>query len=258
MPHISYSELKNWHTCPFYHKLVNIDKIRAFVGNEFTAFGNAIHDTCENMLLDESLEASEYFVEQYKEVLQKLAADDYEFDKKLVVDMKRQGLELIPYIKPALDNYFDEYEIFSTEENLFEDADIGDYKYKGYIDLVLKTDDGKYHIIDWKTCSWGWNSRKRADKMIVYQLVFYKHFFAKKHNIDLENIETHFALLKRTAKKDKVEFFKVTSGDKRIKNALNLLEEALYNISNKKHIKNRLACHGQYGPCEFYKTEHCP
>ena len=24
----------------------------------------------------------------------------------------------------------------------------------------------KYHI-DWKTCSWGWDSRKKSDKMIT-------------------------------------------------------------------------------------------
>ena len=55
MPHISFSELKNWDTCPFYHKLVNLDKIRSFEGNAYTAFGNAMHTVCENKLLNESL-----------------------------------------------------------------------------------------------------------------------------------------------------------------------------------------------------------
>ena len=44
--------------------------------------------------------------------------------------------------------------------------------------MVLKTPDGRYHIIDWKTCSWGWDAKKRSDKILAYQLVFYKHFFA--------------------------------------------------------------------------------
>ncbi len=96
--------------------------------------------------------------------------------------------------------------------------------------------------------------RKKSDRMITYQLTLYKHFFAKKHGIDPDNIVTHFALLKRTAKKNNVEIFKVSSGKRKTENALNLLNSASYNISNKKHFKNRLSC----GRCEFYKTVHCP
>ena len=38
MPHISYSELKDWVTCAFYHKLTRIDKLKGFKGNELTIF----------------------------------------------------------------------------------------------------------------------------------------------------------------------------------------------------------------------------
>ena len=254
MTHVSYSELKNWSVCAFYHKLTYIDKIKLFKGNEHTAFGNAVHDTCENMLLNENLEAKEYFLDKYKKVLKKLADDNYDFNKKLVLEMKDQGLNLLPQIKPALKEHFGKYKVFSTEEKLFEDISYEDYKFKGYVDLVLKTKDGKYHVIDWKTCSWGWGFRKKNDKMVTYQLTYYKHFFAKKHNIDPENVETHFALLKRTAKKENVEFFKVTSGKKKTENALNFLEKALYNISNKNYVKNRLSC----ANCEFKDTKYCP
>ena len=258
MPHVSYSEIKNWHKCAFYHKITYVDKIKFFKGNEYTAFGTAIHDTCEDILLNKKSKAPEYFVNKYKEQLKKLAADNHDFNKELALDMKSQGIEIIPYIMPALKSYFKKYKVFSIEEKLFEDIDIEDYKYKGYIDLVLKTPDNKYHIIDWKSCSWGWDSRRKTDKITTYQLTFYKHYFSKKHNIPLDNIETHFALLKRTAKNNKVEIFEVSSGKKKIKNALNFLNKAMYNIINKKYIKNKLACHGPYGTCEFYKTKHCP
>ena len=39
MPHISYSELKDWKFCAHYHKLTRVDKIDGFTGNEYTAFG---------------------------------------------------------------------------------------------------------------------------------------------------------------------------------------------------------------------------
>ena len=76
----------------------------------------------------------------------------------------------------------------------------------------------------------------------------------KKHNIDLKDIETYFALLKRTAKKNHVEIFRVTSGNKKQDNALSLLNKALFNIKKKRYIKNRSAC----AKCEFHKTKECP
>ena len=72
--------------------------------------------------------------------------------------------------------------------------------------------------------------------------------------IDPKNVETHFALLKRTAKKNHVEFFRVTSGPRKTENALKLLNTALYNIKNKRYIKNRLSC----GRCTFRHTKECP
>ena len=53
--------------------------------------------------------------------------------------------------------------------------------------------------------------------MMTYQLTFYKHFWAKKHKVDPKKIETYFALLKRTATKNRVEIFRVTSGPKKLK-----------------------------------------
>ena len=90
--------------------------------------------------------------------------------------------------------------------------------------------------------------------MVTYQLTFYKYFYSRKHNVDPKNIETHFALLKRTAKKNNVEIFRVTSGEKKTQNAIKLLNKALYNIGRKRYVKNRLSC--TY--CEFKKTKHCP
>mgnify|MGYP003351377892 CR=1 FL=1 len=119
---------------------------------------------------------------------------------------------------------------------------------------MLFRSDGTFHIIDWKTCSWGWDAEKKNDKMVTYQLTYYKNFFAKKHNISLDKIETHFGLLKRTAKKDKVELFKITSGEKKTQNALKLLQECVHNIDHQRFIKNRLSC----SQCAFHKTKHCP
>ena len=195
-----------------------------------------------------------------KKFLNKLP-EDVEVDQKLVEQMRHQGKSLLqePLIENALKEYFkDGYEVLEAEMALYEPIEgHEDYRFKGYIDGIVATPDGKVHIFDWKTCSWGWDAKKRSDKMITYQLTLYKKFFCQKMNVDPKDVETHFALLKRTAKKDHVEFFRVTSGPRKTENALKLLNTALYNIKNQRYIKNRLSCTSGYG-CKFYKTEHCP
>jgi len=251
--HISFSELKNWNFCPFYHKLTYIDKLKGFRGNEYTAFGTAIHDVCEKKLLQESFDPEEYFIKRFEECLAELD-DDIEF-REDPEKMAIQAMGILPEINSSVKDYFSAgYEVVSTEEALMEPIDGEEYNFKGYIDLVIKTPDGKYHIIDWKSCSWGWDMRRRSDPMVTYQLTLYKKFFAQKHGIDLKNIETHFALLKRTAKKDRVEFFRVTSGNKKMDNAFSLLKKALFNIKQKNYIKDRRSC----AKCEFCRSDHCP
>jgi hypothetical protein len=251
MPHISFSALKDWNTCAWYHKLTRIDKVKGFTGNAFTAFGNAIHDVCEKKLLKEQIEEEDYFLKRFEHFLATL---DEEPDQKLVSDMRVQGKAILPEIEDALEDYFGEYEVLGSEIPLDEPIEDEDkFIFKGYIDGVIATPDGKVHIFDWKTCSWGWDAKRRSAPMTTYQLTLYKYFFARKMEIDPKNIETHFALLKRTSKKDKVEFFRVTSGPRKTENATKLLKKALYNIKNKRYIKNRLSCKF----CEFNKTEHC-
>tara|TARA_R100000008_G_scaffold86375_2_gene79225 strand:+ start:6520 stop:7293 length:774 start_codon:yes stop_codon:yes gene_type:complete len=257
MSHISYSELKNWNFCSFYHKLVHIDKIDGFKGNEFTAFGTAIHDVCEKKLLKENIDDARVFIDSFSNHIAALG-DGVSVDRRLVDQMVGQGLAILPEVEEALNNYFGEFEVASTEEQLYEEIeDFKDYKFKGFIDAVLKTNDGRYHIVDWKTCSWGWNFRRRTEPMTTYQLTLYKYYWCKKHDIDPAIVDTHFALLKRTAKNERVEFFKVSSGNKKTNNALELLKKALHNIKKGSCIKNRLSCTSGYG-CDFYKTEHCP
>jgi len=256
--HISYSAVKDWQKCAHYFKLSRIDKIKLFRGNIYTAFGTAVHDVCEELLCNENVDYDKYFDESFKKQLVGLPEDiRSNMIAKHITDMRQQGKMLAPMILPSLKQEFEGYELVKTEEEIYESlADIfpeHEYFFKGFIDLVIKTPDGRTHIIDWKTCSWGWNWAKKADKMIYYQLILYKHFYAKKHDVDISTIDTYFALLKRTAKKDNVEMYRVSSGKVKNRNVIKLLTTALHNIHSGRYIKNRLSCQG----CEYYKTEHC-
>jgi ATP-dependent exoDNAse (exonuclease V) beta subunit len=253
---ISFSELKNWKECPHRHKLIHIDKLPYFEGNEFTAFGTAIHAVCEEIIIDSKKDAINIFELNFLNELITLRSQGKELNDALVKEMRQQAKPICTQVIPAVKEYFGDFEVVSVEEEILEpirEFDSYGKNFKGFIDLTIKTPDNKYHVIDWKTCSWGWNTQKKSDPMTTYQLTYYKNYFSKKHSIDPKDIETYFILLKRTAKKNNVEVVRTTSGHKKTENSLKLLQNAVINIEKGNFIKNRLNC--KY--CKFYKTEHC-
>lgn len=261
--HISYSGLKEHAACPYRYKLIYVDKMRKFFGNEFTAFGTALHFVSERVVAAHNTKTDpgdldqiffNEFVKELRDIKKK--SKEVTYDRQLLGEMKKQGPKLTPHILNALKEYFgDDFELVAIEAPLYEPMNsIGEasLKFKGFIDLVVHTPkDDKIHIVDYKSCSWGWDSRKRSDKMVTYQLTLYKHFFAERAQIDPKKIETHFCLMKRTAKKDFIEPFRVTSGPKKTSNALELLKNACSSVSSEFYPKNKLSCQG----CPFFKKE---
>lgn len=265
---ISYNSWKHWVACPYKHKLIKIDRLDHFLGNQFSCFGTAMHNTAEQLLRrqqdekdlggvkDDSFDPKDYFFSSFDEEINKIKEPARsKIDTKMVKEMKEQGVLLLPLILPALKEYFGEYTLVSCEQEIRHPVDgFPTFDFHGYIDLILQTTDGKYHIIDWKSCSWGWDLKKRTSTEITYQLSFYKHYFCESTGVSPDDVETHFGLLKRTATKDKIELFRISNGKKKIANALNILNSCVVNISRGVFIKNRLSCNN----CEFRRTIHCP
>lgn len=274
--HISYSEWKNWVICPYYHKLTYIDKVKQFEGNIYTAFGKALHTLCEETLTKTEQYRSQEKIttllkEEFVKELKALPSEEQlraanEFNLREWMD---HGIEIIPDLYKALVQKFgklgEDWEVLAAEEQLYEpitEFTEAEKKFKGFIDLVVYSKkDEKIHLIDWKTCSWGWRREKKSDKTLAYQLVFYKYFYAQKYEVNPKDVDCHFVLLKRTAKPgNKVEFVRVTAAKKRTTDALKSLTTALYNINNQRYIKNRNSCTKcpqRPGVCEFYRTKHC-
>jgi len=254
--HISYSAVKESVNCPFRFKLLYVDRVRPSIGNEFTTFGNAIHSVLEEKVVDDSAKEdwNSYFEEKFIEHLQKAKKNGAKsFDPKLVTPMRQQGKDILPEVIPALKEYFGDYDVVDTETQLYEDYK-DDISFKGFIDLVIRTEDGKVHVIDHKTCTFGWPGRKKGDKMVVYQAVLYKYFLAQRLDLDMKDIECYYVLLKRTAKKGKkVEIFKVTSGPKRTENALEVVDQTISYVKQNKYLKNKTFC----SKCDFFNTKHC-
>ena len=259
--HLSFSAVKDFSFCPYYYKLSRVEKIKPFTGNLYTAFGTAIHSTCEEMLLKNfNIKQNEYFYRQFYLELKKLDKDILESCTEAEQDQfVEQGYKVLSEFPSFMEKTFGKYKVISTEEQIrskiiLSEQTVYDYDFLGFVDCVIKTDDGRYHVIDWKTCSWGWDFRRKTDTMTTYQLSYYKHFYSKMSGIDFDNIDTHFVLMKRTAKKDVIELVEVPNGQLKVNNALKLLENTAYNVDGENFIKNKLSC----SRCDFHKSVHCP
>jgi RecB family exonuclease len=246
--HISYSAIKMFTECPNRYKLKYIDGFSTYEGNVYTVFGTSVHKAIELKMLDDKTDIISVFKQTFFDEYAKLSNKSEE-EYNLFSD---QGVELIPLFLPELKKHFGNFEVVAAEQELLSDLEVSkNFYFKGFVDLILKDETGKYHILDMKTCSWGWDAKKKSDAMLNYQLAFYKNFFAKMKGIPLTDIETHFVLLKRTAKNNKVEVLDVTCTQRRITNAFKVLDNCIINVERGNFPKNKLSC--EY--CQYYKKE---
>ena len=267
-PHISFSEIKQWKECPFRHKLTYIDKIDVFEPSPYLNFGTAVHEGCESLLESRTHDSKKILSEMrsawtendfenpdwYKQQPGWYKHEPYEVWESWAVNMWDEVLEF-------LDKTFPNWACFEAEEELYEEIENKDLKFKGFIDGVIKVPKKRgeghvYWIIDWKTAgSWGWNRQKKQDLGMTAQLILYKHFWSRKHNIPLKDIRCGFILLKRGGKKGKVcELVDVSVGPKTLVKGIKLMNNMVSAVRRGIFLKNRDSC--KY--CPYADTQHCP
>jgi len=272
-PHISYSEVKNWKECPFRHKLSYIDKHSIFEASVYTEFGTAVHYGCENYLINKTID-----LKGVRQIIED-AWDTHgfaspEYIEKFTSKAKASGWNYVHFpmgewiswaeiilkdLEGFLNENFNEWELVSAEEELYEAIQGREVKFKGFIDCILKVKDKKgkrqYWIIDWKTASpRGWSRDKTRDFLTHAQIMAYKYFWSKRENIDIKDVRCAFVLLKRQSKPGKsIYFLPISAGKKSLEKTEKLINNMINAVKNKMFIKNRNSCKF----CEFYNTEHC-
>jgi len=264
--HISYSEVKCWKECPYRHKLKHVDKIDLSKPSPYLDFGTNVHEGCENYLLSKSI-PKERLLENIRSAWKEHGFDDPDWVKDQPCWYKYHPVDewcnwadnMWSDVPDFLDDTFPGWETVSAEEQLYEDIDGKNIFFKGFIDAIIKVPQKngkyKYWILDWKTAkSYGWDSRKKRDKIIQYQIVLYKHFWAEKNKIPLKDISCGFILLKRGGKPGNMcELYQVSSGEKTIERAKKMVSNMVTSVRRGLSLKNRDSCMF----CEYYKTEHC-
>ena len=208
---VSFSQYSMWMKCPYSWKLNYLEGKREFDASLNTCFGTAIHHVLQTFLQTlytentekaDSINLYEMFKVKFNEEIakekerSKLSYTDDEYTE-FVFD----GEDILKTFCSAKNRlkYFpsQKYEFIGVEIPL--DLPIkNNVDFIAYVDLVLKDKEtGKYKIYDIKTSSNGWNKYQKEDPAKYSQILLYKAFYAKKFNVDLNQIEVEFFILKR-------------------------------------------------------------
>lgn len=251
--HVSFSEIKVFDECAYRWYLI-YDQGHRQGDTVHTIFGSLIHKSID----DKKRGQNNTWISFGKSFLRWAAknTDEKSFAKHTPKEWVLQGFKIYHEVFDWLEETFPKYELVQSELQLFEKIENIDLCFKGFIDLVIKDKDGFYHVIDFKTTDWGWDAEKKSDTKKLYQVILYKKFFCQKYQIDPKLVKTHYVLLKRNPSKNspRSELFTISSGEKKVENATEWLQDSALSISKKIKMKNRYACKW----CPFKNTKLCP
>lgn len=239
--HISFSEFSLFNQCAHKHLIQKYLKLGESEPSIHLYFGNAIHEAIE-LSVKNGLDI-ENRVNHFRDSFRKNMMDNMMNDPsfKELESFISQGENILKILD--LEKVFEDYEIVSVEEPLYEKVH-GNFYFKGFIDLVAKNKKtGKYLIIDWKTSGEQWKlSYKLKDEIFLCQMRFYKFFWGKKNNVAMEDIECKYIVLNRLKnKKDESQGFgelqhvPLDSTKKEIQESLALLADSIKSI----HVLNQ-------------------
>lgn len=241
--YISFSEAYTFFKCPHKHWSTYREK-KPQEQTIYTIFGTAVGEALENYHKN----VKNSWISIGKSIFRFIL--DSEWPEKLPESEKdwrlwtKTGFRVFKDTLDFLNETYPGWELIDFEYEIFEPIEGSEKKFKGYIDIVFKH-NGKIHIIDFKTCSWGWGPDKLQNTHKLYQVILYKHFFCAKNNIDPNDVECGYLLLKRKPAKKlstSVELIPQTSGKVKVKNALNWLKEQAVGIDSGVRLKMPDTC----------------
>ena len=211
---ISHSQFSVYNSCPHHWRLRYINKIKPFTGSINTVFGTAMHETLQEFLrimYSESAKAAESMdLETY---LQERFAFNYAKEREAnsgndfssleeIQEFFEDGVAILRWFVNRRAEFFSVrgMKLLGIEIHVMQPTDANPNVFlTGFLDIVFFDEDTKKVIIyDIKTSRMGWKSdREQKDKAKVAQILLYKKYFSKQYEINPEDIEVVFFILKR-------------------------------------------------------------
>jgi len=272
MKRISYSQYSLWRKCPYQWKLQYVDGIRDYTDSIHTLFGTSMHEVLQT-----------YLTVMYNDTVK--MADVLPLEKMLLTRMKRNyqrimeknggevfceqsdleefyghGLLILDFFKKRRQDYFSKkgYELKGIEIPIQHDIS-DNLKFIGYVDVLLydKIRD-KYRIIDIKTSTIGWNKYVKADINKTDQLLLYKQFYSKQHDIPLDKIDVEYFIIKRKLYENldfpqkRVQKFVPANGKPSMNKMVSRFEEFLKTTYDEKGIIKNIEYEKCVGKCKAF------
>jgi hypothetical protein len=235
-------------TCPHQWKLSKIDKLQVYTPSVHTVFGTAMHETIQDWLhvmYNQSAKAANEV--DLREQLKLKMREVYEKERKKTKEAFTtaddlnsfflDGVQILDYLKKKRSSYFSMKNTYlaGIETDIVQEIRPNVY-FKGFIDLVFynKLAD-TYTIIDIKTSTRGWTDYDKKNDAKIAQILLYKEFFAKQFNVDVDQINVEYFILRRKINEDaefvarRVQEWRPASGKVKRGKAVKLLNEFVNN-----------------------------
>jgi len=282
MKRISYSQYNQWVTCPHKWKLNYIDDLGKYTDSIHTLFGTSMHEVLQTYLtvmyndtikMADALPLDEMLLHRmktnYTQIMERNGGEVF-CEQEDMEEFYSHGMTILEWFKKKRNMYFSKknYELVGIEVPIEYELP-NKIKFIGYMDVVLHdTFRDRYKIIDIKTSTMGWNKWAKADKNKTDQLLLYKQFYGKQHDIPLDKIDVEYFIVKRKLY-EKVEFpqrrvqtFTPANGTPSINKVMNNLNKFInesfidgeYNLEHT-YIKQPSKKNCRF--CEFNQTEYC-
>lgn len=168
----SFSRLESFYSCPYGWKKRYID-CESGESNAFAEYGTLAHKLLEEYSKGEidGFDLATEYEDRFDDAVQ------YDFPPNKFVDMREtyynKGLRYFEEFDGILP---EEYEVLGVEKKV--NFEIADKPFVGYIDLLVKTADGKIGVVDHKSASAkfkrnGEPAKAFAEKMLMYKRQLY-------------------------------------------------------------------------------------
>lgn len=245
---VSASQILMYDECPHKWKLSKIDKLQIYTPSVHTVFGTAMHEVIQewlDVMYNSSVKESKEM--NLREELKLKMRAVYEKERKKTKEAFTtandlnsfflDGVKILEHLQKKRTQYFSTKNTFlaGIETDIVQEIRPNVY-FKGYIDLVFYNRlADTYTIIDIKTSTRGWSEYEKKNDAKIAQILLYKEFFAKQFNVDVDQINVEYFILRRKINEDlefvpkRVQEWRPASGKVKRGKAVKLLNEFVNN-----------------------------
>lgn len=210
MKKVSYSQFSLYNQCPNRWKLDYVDGLRTYDQSIHTLFGSCMHTVIQEWLqviyndsvkagnsMDLAAKLKELMATEYKQSITE-GQQHYSTPQELT-EYYNDGVVILEYLRKKRTAYF------TTKTTRLVGIEVpleipmkNNVLFVGFIDLVMFDEVNKrVKIYDIKTSTMGWNKYQKADIGKTAQLILYKEFYAKQFNVDVDDVDVEYIILRR-------------------------------------------------------------